>query len=83
LLWKSNQCFFLVEQARGRARVLALLPACSLAYPACKLRVPHYIVICGLAFLNQVFRHYLKAARFSEKFVEYKMCVFVLSTIFI
>ena len=51
------------------------------SYPACKLKVPYIIVICGCPLLYNIFPYYfIKSTNLWNKTVENKMCVLIFST---
>ena len=50
---------------------------CSCIYPACKVHVPYYIFVCGLAGSTKFFHIIAKRHDFLEKkkLIEHEMCV--------
>ena len=71
LPWKSNKYYIFV---------CVCVHACSLAYPARHAYAPYCDVICGPSGSIIFFDIISKTARFSEKVIEHKMCVLILST---
>jgi hypothetical protein len=56
---------------------------CSLSYPAREAHAPYCTVSCGLSGATIFCRIISLTARFSEKVIEHKMCVFISSTTFV
>jgi hypothetical protein len=59
----------------GSVGVCMFVRAYSLAYPACNMRAPCFIVICGPSGFTSFFDITSKIPRSSEKITEHKMCL--------